>query len=167
MVRSRIAVLAVSAFAFAAGCGGGDTPSVAERNAQRTDWSAAAVTAMNDLASRTTAAVGGCADYAAYPFAGIQQAQAKTLPLPGAQGSCTALDDESVEFSVFADADATKDFIDAKQSLLCGQAKAKSIPYPGFDYVDGGTWVIQPDSAGAARTLAEKLGGEAKTASCR
>jgi hypothetical protein len=68
---------------------------------------------------------------------------------------------------VFADAKRAREFLDTKQAFLCGKAAASQLfDFPGFAYVDGGSWIVEPDEKATADKLAPILGGQAEQIPC-
>src|SRR5687768_5916894 len=71
--------------------------------------------------------------------------------------SCTGAGGEDFTFEVFADETARDNFLATKQQLLCTQAEKQEIDFPGFPYVEGSVWLIEPDEAGSANAASPTL----------
>lgn len=90
----------------------------------------------------------------------------KGLPIPTVAATCTAEGDENLLFEVFADSSIAAKFLEEKRLLLCEAAARSKIDFPGFIYVAGGHWVVEPDEQKTAVELARILGGVVRTADC-
>lgn len=144
-----------------AACGGID------KLVARDDWSPAALRSAESLAARIRAAGVKCDDYEVASFSAYSSATRRKVPLPDAMTSCTSEDDEDLTLETFDDDGRRQAFISSKRAFLCeAAAKQKAVAYPGFPYVEGEAWIIEPDEKGTADKLAKLLGGESKVASC-
>ena len=161
-MKRWIAPVVIAALALA-GCGGDD-----DEDASAEDWESAALVGLDNLVEALETAGFPCADYLPYDHSVMaDDYDGRDLPLPAAMGSCTIRNDEGLELVAYADADAKQEFMDAKQTLLCANAEEQGLDvFPGFPYVDGGTWTIQPDSPATADELAAALDAESVMAGC-
>ena len=126
-------------------------------------WDPAALATANELAEKVRAAGLGCRDYEPWDFAVLSGEYArKGLARPNAVASCTTKADEDLTFEVFADEAGMAAFLDRKRDMLCASARRQKIPYDGFPYVVGGTWIVEPDLKETAERLAPALGGRAR-----
>jgi hypothetical protein len=109
-----------------------------------------------------------CTDYISSPFGMFDADYQRKVPLAAAITSCATDDDENLTFEVFADAKQAREFLDAKQAMLCTKMAAHRLfEFPGFPYVDGGAWIVEPDEKATADKLAPILGGTAQQRPCR
>jgi hypothetical protein len=150
------------------GCGDDDATSSAEMTVPaRSDWDPAALTRARAVADRTIGTAEGCVDerHQVHEWAAFADSyQMGGLPLPAASIECETQDERNLFVEVFDGADDKDAFVAAKQRLLCergravadGTDEAFAIPY-----VDGGDWIIEPDSAEMAEALAGVTGGTA------
>ena len=161
-MKGAIALLLLVALTrVAAGDGGATEPTPA-------GWSAAALQTATQLAGKVRAAGLACDAYEPAPFGMFDAGYQRRLPLPAASASCEGDDKEDLTFEVFEDAKQARQFVDAKQALLCRRAADMQLTeFPGFPYVDGGAWIVEPDEKATADKLAPILGGTANMASCK
>jgi len=130
-------------------------------------WDAAALKIVDQLVKKLHAAGKTCSDYAPWDRALLTaDLVRKHLPIPRAVASCTGNASEDLTFEVFADQAEAARFVAAKSKLLCEVSARSKLDYPGFPYVDGGTWLLEPDEQGTADALAPILGGTSKRAAC-
>ncbi len=130
-------------------------------------WNPAALKTAEELAAKVRAGGMQCDEFGSAPFEAYEEQYKNKAPLPAAMAGCTAEDDEDLLFEVFVDAKHAREFIETKRALLCRRAVEIKLPqFPGFSYVDGGTWIIEPDEKATADKLAPILGAQAKTATC-
>ncbi len=87
------------------------------------------------------------------------------LPVPAATVQCETIDEEDLTFEGFLDDKAKLMYLEAKQDLLCARGmQAGTDPatgrssWPGVPYVDGGTWIIEPDTNDTRDVIATALG---------
>lgn len=90
------------------------------------------------------------------------------LPVPAATVQCLTVDEEDLTFEGFTDEQAKLIFLEAKQDLLCARAKqAATDPqtgkttWTGIPYVDGGTWIIEPNTNETRDIVASGIGATA------
>jgi len=167
--RRRVALLALLAVVAVAA----DAPAEEARHppsaaARPAEWDADALQVADRLADKLRGAGKACTDYShwSYPLLAGDY-ERKKLPIPGAVAACTGDESENLTFEVFSDPAAAAKFVEVKRSLLCEAALRSKIDYPGFPYVDGGTWIVEPDEEATAADFAKVLGGAAKRAACR
>lgn len=131
------------------------------------DWDPASLQIVDDLVAKLGAAGKACEDVTRWSYALLAgDYQSKGLPAPTAAAACTGDGEENLAFEVFSDADTAARFIAAKRKLLCAAAARGGIAFPGFPYVDGGRWIVEPDEQTTAVGLARILGGTVKNAGC-
>jgi predicted small secreted protein len=146
--------------------GEGSQEAAGDAGEQKTEegWEHAAMQTVEQLVAKVRAAGVPC-DELEPGVAGMLAAN--QLPLPAAVASCTSEDEEDLTFEVFQDAERAREFVTMKQNLLCQRAKSLNLPdFPGFPYIDGGAWIVEPDEKGTAEKLAPLVGGTAHLASC-
>jgi hypothetical protein len=125
----------------------------------RSGWDKAAVQQATDMANRFKAGPRGCGEIMEEPFAALKESYQRTsLPLPLGVVSCDTPDEENVTFEVFESPEVIAKFKEAKKALLCEKG-AKLPGFPGVPYVDGGSWLIEPDRTDTAKELAGMFGG--------
>jgi hypothetical protein len=162
-MRSQYVVVVLVSFGWIAACSAGrKAPSPPP-----TDWSASALKVAEQLADKVRAAGMACENYASADFEAVDKSYRGKIPVPAAIASCTSDDEEDLTFEVFEDAKRAREFLDTKQAFLCRHAVGAGMAdFPGFPYVDGGTWVIEPDEKETADKLAGILGGKAQQIPC-
>jgi hypothetical protein len=141
-----------------AACGGDDGD-------ERDSWTDAGLEEAGAVAERMNDAGVACEQYTEYPFDLIAESNSE-LPLPAAMAECTTDGSENLEIATYNDPDAKDDYISAKQELLCRRAEEEGIQFPGFPYVDGGEWTIQPDEPATADSIADALSVDSEFAGC-
>jgi hypothetical protein len=147
-------------------------PAPAGAQLEITDWDPAALKLAEELAAKLRAAGTPCDEYEVIPYgmyAGdyIERLKMAQEDLPLAETFCTSTDDEDITFSIFADRQLAERFVERKRRLLCRRAKKLTvIAFPGFPYVLGDRWVIQPDDRVTATAIGDILGATALMASC-
>lgn len=121
----------------------------------------------DDLVAKLQAAQATCTGYFHwdYPLLSSDYA-AKGLPVPVAAAACTGAADEDLTIEVFADEAAKDRFVASKRRLLCDAAARNDLDFLGFPYVDGGTWLFEPDEATTAAAAQKILGGTVAHAGC-
>jgi len=129
-------------------------------------WNAAALATADQLARKLRAAAIVCEAYEPSPFGIFDADYRGRLPLPGAMASCESTNQEDLTFEVFKDAAAAREFLAGKQALICKRSADIDIDFPGFPYVEGDTWIIEPDEKTTADRLAAVLGGVSKVGTC-
>jgi len=134
--------------------------------AQHTSWDAAALHTAEGLATKLRAGGIKCDEYKPEAIESYGPVYRERLPLPAAVASCSTHADEDLTFEVFKDPAHTQDFIRAKQALLCKEAAKTKLQFPGFPYVDGGAWVVEPDEKATGDKIAPIVGGQSKLAAC-
>ena len=78
---------------------------------------------------------------------------------------CVGADGEDLTFEVFLDEQHEEQFVAAKLALLC-KAAAKATMEFAFTYVDGRSWMIEPDHKETADELARLLGATSRQRPC-
>jgi hypothetical protein len=166
-VVKRLAVLAIIAIAAAGACSSSGSKSSSTTTTPR-DWSPAALKVADGLKDKLLAAKKTCTDYIHWDYKTlITSYSGKGLPAPAAVTACQGDAQEDLTTEVFADAAAKTKYVEAKQKLLCDASAKKKLGYPGFPYVDGGTWIFEPDTNATAVDAQKVLGGTVKTAACK
>lgn len=159
-------LLALVAISASAACSSAAEPSLPTATPMAR-WDAAALQVADGLAAKLKAAGKACADYTRWSYALLaDDYRQKGLPIPAAVTACTGDDSENLTFEVFADSGAAARFVEAKRKLLCDTAARAKLEFPGFVYLDGGRWILEPDEQETAVALAKILGGRVLTAGC-
>lgn len=131
----------------------------------RTDWDADAIARLDELAATVGASEVGCVAYGPDPFPAMRESfKLVNQPMPAASTSCDSNDEENLTFEAF-DGTAAKDrFVEAKATLLCDRLRPldEGVTFVGLPYLDGGEWLLSPDSAAMRDRLQPIVGGEAK-----
>jgi hypothetical protein len=149
------------------GVRGAVVTSSAPVSAEAPNWGADAVATAQGLATRLRAGGQGCDDYEPWNYGMLRaDLESKHIPVPRAVTACTTATAEDLTFEVFVDGAAKAAFVSAKRKLLCDAAARRDVPFPGFPYIDGGAWIIEPDEQATARALAPLVGGAAQEAGC-
>jgi hypothetical protein len=145
-----------------------DKAAVGKDQAKPQDWNAEGMKTADALAAKVRAAGMKCDDYEPTNFRMLQADYEGKIPVAIAMASCNSDFDEDLTFEVFEDAAQARQFIDGKRELLCRKAaNMKLDSFPGFAYVYGGAWIIEPDEKETAEKLAPIVGGKAGVASCK
>ena len=139
-----------------------------------TDWDPAALAMAEELAEKVRAGGVACDEYEVIPYLAYigdyrTALKMETAELPIAETYCSGGDegDEDITFIVFASNELANKFVETKRSLLCRRAKKmKLLEFPGFPYVQGDKWIIQPDERTTSVQLGDILGVPAKMAAC-
>lgn len=133
-----------------------------------TDWDPQGVAAIEALAERLRAVGVPCEELEISLFVALAEDYEKRFgQRPAAEASCMTSDDEDLTFYVFADAADLERFMERKRSILCSKAVEAGVPhFPGYPYVKGDVWFIQPDERATAEKIAPLLGATAGLAAC-
>jgi hypothetical protein len=159
----RLATLALVTIALAGACSSGSSKTTAEK-----DWDPSGLQVAHDLQSKLVNAKTTCKQYQAEDYAAMSDNFARQgLPVPLAITNCLGDADEDLTTEVFADAATTQQFIHTKRKILCDASAKNKLTFPGFVYVDGGTWVFEPDKKTTADEVAQILGGRSKIGDCK
>ena len=167
MKKVLIPVLAtIAALAVASGCKSDPPAPPVNFGYERSNWVPASLDEANALAAKVVASKITCGPPSTDGWSGLVGAyQEKKLPMPGASVTCTSdAVQEHISFEVFDNEIDAKAFVAAKAALICERgAKLGTAdhPFTGLPYVDGGTWVVEPDSGSVAIDLAPIVGGTA------
>lgn len=131
-------------------------------------WEPAALAAIDALAERVRAAGVPCDDFEVGLFPALGPDYDKRFGIrPAAEASCMTDEEEDLTFYSFASTADLDRFMTIKQDLLCRRAIAAGVPhFPGYPFVKGETWFIQPDERETAERLASLLGAAAGVAEC-
>jgi len=130
-------------------------------------WSAEGKKAAEQLAAKLREAGIACDECEEGGYGFYDPKVMDRLPVPQAVMSCTGVDEEDITFDIFADAEQARKFVSIKQEYLCHQThKYKMFYYPGFPYVAGENWLVEPDDPETASKVAKVLGGKAALADC-
>jgi hypothetical protein len=172
-VSKRFLAIGLIAISALTACSGDDddvsktttTPSTTEAN-DTSGWDSDALATAEKLAKQLPKGELRCDEYTVTDYGVIAGDYKDKLPLPAGMSSCTGPGGEDFTFEVFADETARDNFIATKQQLLCTQAAKQELAFPGFPYVEGSTWLIEPDEAGSADAIAGIVEGESKLAGC-
>lgn len=152
----RIAVLVTVALAL-----GACAPS------QPDAWDAKAVKQAESLARKLAASGLGCERFGPYVFDTYVATSARVgFVIPAAVGNCEALGDD-LEISIFQSARQRDRWVSTRQKWFCKRSEERNIGFPGFVYVAGPDFTIQPDTEAVARRIAPVVGGRVAYAACR
>jgi hypothetical protein len=159
-------VLALGACGSSDG-GNADAPSTT--TVATSGWNQDALATARTVADAVVATGLECNNYAEYNLRAIIADAKGEIPVPLAMTQCKTKTNEDLTFEVFANAAAIDAFINAKQKIICENAMEKDLlDFPGFSYVRGPTWLIEPDEVETADALAPKLDDAAsKTTTCK
>ena len=184
IARHRLVAVAIAASALAAGCSDDenktDAPSkstaaapvsaVDRWNAERSDKGFDESANQRALAVLRRIAQAGvtCTGVQTESFSALRSSyQTAELPLPLGSASCTGPEGENVLVEVFPTQPPVTltDFVARKRELVCakgrelGQRPDGSNDFPGLPYVEdrASGWIIEPDSSGVNRRIADVL----------
>lgn len=162
----------LSALTLAA-CHGSDTsqsaspPSSSAPSRLSEGWDSHALRAAQDLATTVAARGITCERYSPYDFEAIANSYKNRLPVPASMTSCTGPDEEDITFNVFTDDRARDGFMASKLYVMCRSASQRNITgLVRVPYVEGPTWIVEPDQEATADELARILGGVSKRGTC-
>ncbi len=136
------------------------------------EWQPAAVQKAAALAEQLRANGVACDDYELRPAKGFlddyhDRLKVAVADLPLAESRCTSAEGEDLTFMIFTDAARARAFVEVKRQLLCSAAAKRNLTlFPGFPYVVGDTWFVEPDERMTSATIAPILGGTHGMASC-
>jgi hypothetical protein len=165
-------IVAVMAATAAGACSGDSTPSSGSPDSNDTDLGydrtasdPQALAALLATADRVADTVVGCVDPTELPVDLVRSNHEPVrLPVPIASVDCSSIDEENFLFEAFEDERGKLGFIAAKRELLCERGKkAGTDPatgrsgWDGLPYVDGGTWILEPDTAEHRDVVAQAL----------
>ena len=171
----RFLAIGLIAIAALTACSGDDddaspatttAPSTTSAATRSSGWDDDALARAENLSQQIADADIDCDEYTVTDYGVIAGDYQDKLPLPAAMSSCTGPGGEDFTFEVFADEIARGNFLATKQQLLCTEAAQQELEFPGFPYVEGSTWLIEPDEAGSADAIATIVKGESKMATC-
>lgn len=162
-----VVTLAASACSSSGGSGAVTVPDAVDRVPK--EWSAGAVTDIQDLAERLAAVrAGECGDFKLMPTADfantIVSMQIATV-IPRAVGACT-IGGENVEIVLFKSTADRDRFVDERRERICTIAARQKLGLPGLRFVKGDGFTLQPDSQTVALDMIEVVGGKYDLASC-
>jgi hypothetical protein len=163
---TEVAAKAEKAAAKAAAVAPTEPPTAAPTSAGPTAWNAAALQVADQLAAKLHPAGVTCTDYGPHELALYDADYQRRVPLAAAITSCDSDGDEDITFQVFADAKQAQEYVATKLAMLCRHTAEMKLGFPGFPYVDGGAWIVEPDEKDTADKLAPILGGTVHVASC-
>lgn len=145
------------------------TTTVAPSSATGSGWNQDALATARTVADAVVATGLECNNYVEYNLRAIIADSKGEIPVPLAMTQCKTKTNEDLTFEVFANAAAIDAFVTAKQKIICENAMEKDlIDFPGFSYVRGPIWLIEPDEVETADALAPKLDDAAsKTTTCK
>ncbi len=173
MRGTNLCSVALVAVALAACSGDDDSDDTSEAPTTTTavvaagGWDDAALATAEALAQEVRDGGIDCDDYTVDDYASLAADYEGRIPLPLASTHCTGPGGEDLTFEVFADETARANFVATKMQVICTTSVQESIPFPGLPYVEGATWLIEPDEEGTSRALADVVGGgDAKLDTC-
>lgn len=132
------------------------------------EWDADGKAAIEALGERLRAARVPCDDFVFSMFALLADDYDKRFGLrPAAEAMCMTDDEEDLTFYAFHSAAELDRFMAAKQDVLCKKAIEVGVPhFPGYPFIKGDTWFIQPDEQATAERIAPLIGAAAGIAAC-
>lgn len=137
-----------------------------DRGYDRDDWDQAALDQALAVAQQVANTPIGCNNPITSDWAAVLADHRRVaLPMPGATVECESADGENLTFEAFVDDEHKLDFLLAKGELICERGKqagldpgGETTAFDGLPYVDGGTLIIEPDTAAMRDQLAQALG---------
>jgi hypothetical protein len=132
----------------------------------RTETDPAILATLMAVAQQVAAGPTNCVDPSETPMEQVRSNFEPThLPLPAATVQCDTSDEEDLTFEGFVDEQHKLTFLEAKADLICERGMRSGFDpggtvstWPGMPYVDGGTWIIEPNDNGTRDTIATALG---------
>ena len=163
MHRNRLIpfAAAIAALTVLSACGGGSGDSAK-------DWDPAALKEAAALADQVRKSGTPCTDYSPWDYKVLSTSlrDQSHLPVPAAVTNCTGDAKEDLTFQVFASTEKKDQFAKAKAAVLCKGATKAKISDMQVPYVDGPTWIMEPDTDGTNDKLAQVLGGKVAHYTC-
>ena len=127
-------------------------------------WSAAGATVAQTLSAQLGGDTGDCVGFAAYDRAGfLLTFQRLGWPIPMWVGSCAMANGEDLQIEIWKDPAKVAERLRTKADRLCGEHNGA---LPGYAFVEGPTFVLQPDTRSGAESLAARVGGVARWQEC-
>jgi len=153
----------------ASGSGDGAADAPTTTTVATSGWNQGALAAARTVADAVVATGMECNNYAEYNLRAVVADYKGEIPVPLAMVQCKTKTNEDLTFEVFADAAAIDAFIKAKQRIICERAMEKDLTdFPGFSYVRGSSWLIEPDEVDTADSLGSQLDDAvSKTTTCK
>lgn len=144
-----------------------DTPSTT--TVGTSGWNQGALATARAVADDVVATGTECNNFTEYNLRAVIADYKGEIPVPLAMTQCKTEAGEDLTFEVFADDAAIDAFIAAKQKIICENAAESGLAdFPGFSYVRGATWLIEPDEVDTADALAPELDDVAsETTTCK
>lgn len=131
--------------------------SASDKGYDRGGWDQSALEEIAALAERVQASPVGCEGFGPEAWeAYVETYRRLGWAMPAAQGNCEG-SGEDLTFYGFADETAQQRWVRAKAKSLCERGYQVDWRF-SLPYVDGGTWVIEPDSHEVANQLGELFG---------
>ncbi|WP_208029393.1 hypothetical protein [Rhabdothermincola sediminis] len=150
--RRRIVPLAAAALFVVAACN-----SSTDKGYDRGGWDQSALGEITALAQQVQGSPVGCEGFGPEAWeAYVETYRRLGWAMPAAQGNCEG-SGEDLTFYGFADDAAQQRWVRAKAEELCERGYLVDWRF-SLPYVDGGTWVIEPDSHEVANQLGELFG---------
>lgn len=130
-------------------------------------WDPSAVRKAQSIAAKLSSSGMGCERFGPYVFDTYVATSSRAgFEIPKAVGNCEALGDD-LEISVFDSPKQRERWVTTRQRWFCKRSEERNVGFPGFVYVAGDTFTIQPDTEAVARQIAPVVGGRVAYAACR
>lgn len=128
-------------------------------------WDSAGAKAAQSLGAKLGADAGDCRGLAAYDRVRfLATFQRLDWPIPLWVGSCVTANGEDLQVEIWKNSATVAQRLRTKATRLCGPHNGG---LPGYAYVEGPTFVLQPDTRSGAEALAPRVGGTARWQDCR
>jgi len=167
-VRHAVALIAVAAIGVSACSTSNPTtePTSTTRRPAPIDpaWDRTGADAARSLSTKLGGDAGDCRSLEAYDRVGfLTTFQRLDWPIPLWVGSCVMANGEDLQVEIWKNSAKVGERLRSKAARLCGPHNGE---LPGYAYVEGPTFVLQPDTRSAAAALAPRAGGTARWQSC-
>ncbi|WP_334143224.1 hypothetical protein [Rhabdothermincola sp.] len=128
--------------------------SAPDKGYDRGGWDQSALEEITAIAEQVQASPVGCEGFGPEPWdAYVETYRRLGWAMPAAQGNCEG-SGEDLTFYGFVDDAAQQRWVRAKAKALCERGYQVDWRF-GLPYVDGGNWVIEPDSFDVAYQLGD------------
>lgn len=129
-----------------------------------TAWDTTGENAARALSAKLGGDARDCRGLAAYDRAGfLATFERLNWPIPMWVGRCVTSNGEDLQVEIWKNPALVAERLRTKAARLCG---AHNGGLPGYAFVEGPTFVLQPDTRSAAKALAPRVGGVARWQDC-
>ena len=168
-VRHAIALIAVAAIGLSACSTSHSTsqPTSTTRRPVPIDpaWDRTGADAARSLSMKLGGDAGDCRSLRAYDRVRfLTTFQRLDWRFPLWAGSCVMANGEDLQVEIWKSSAVVGERLRTKAARLCGLHNGG---LPGYAYVEGSTFVLQPDTRSSAAALAPRAGGTARWQNCR